>query len=272
MEVGLGTGEISEYGVTASIRILKKITIRLGTGFYATRVILKNIGCLKKMNLNNITATVLVKNESYFIKSVLAPLKKYLFEVIVFDTGSEDDTAKIAEDMGCIVVRKGVSTPKQLCHYRTEMGGMTATDWVFICDGDELYTDWTFEKIAKTDMPDGKQLGFTLMVSVDYKDGEFWTLNDPFSRTAIYPRDTTFSGDYPFEIPSLFGDSSKYFYFDVPTGYHLHRLVRSPYDEKVYLRNKKRFLFSMQEHPNMKFVETVQLPLVKHNPYTRGEI
>ena len=214
------------------------------------------------MNLNELTAHVMVKNEVYYIESVLTPLVKHLKEVIIFDTGSNDGTPEIAEKMGCRVIRKQCKSPQEVGLARQEMCDLTETYWCFQCDGDELYHSETFEQLAKQEMPDDKKLGFTPMVSVDWQDGSYWLLNDPFSRTAIFPKETRWKGVYPFEVPHWFDIPACFHYFDVTPGYHLHRLDRSPLDHKVFMRKDKQKLFSLQEHPNLQYVKRVVLPLV----------
>src|SRR3990170_2851109 len=200
------------------------------------------------MNLNELTAHVLCKNEINFIESVLTPLVKHFKEVLVMDTGSEDSTPELAEKMGCRVIRRQCKSPREVGRARQEMCDLTETYWCFLADGDELYEDSTFEQLAEQDMPDGKFLGFTPMVSVDWKDGSYWLLNDPFSRTAVFPKNTKWKGAYPFEVPNWFDIPDCFHYFDVCPGYHLHRLDRSPLDNKVFMRKDKQKLFSLQEH------------------------
>jgi glycosyltransferase involved in cell wall biosynthesis len=214
------------------------------------------------VNLSEITANVLVKNEIYFIESVLTPLVKHLKEVIVFDTGSDDGTTLVAEKMGCRVIRRNAKSPAEVSNARQEMCSLTNTPWIFLCDGDELYEDSTFEQLKEQEMPDGKKLGFTPMVSVDWKDGSYWLLNDNFSRTAIYPKETRWKGTYPFEVPHWFDIPACFHYFNVDYAYHLHRLDRSPLDAKVFMRKDKQYLFSLQENPNLKYIKPIKLPLV----------
>lgn len=218
------------------------------------------------MNLQDITGHVLAKNEIFFIESVLTPLLNNLNEVIVFDTGSNDGTPELAEKMGCRVIRRNCKSAAEVGHARQEMCDMTTTSWCYLADGDELWHDETFEQLAQQEMPDGKKLGFTPMCSVDWKDGDYWLLNDPFSRTAIFPRETKWRAAYPFEIPNWFDIPACFHYFDVTPGYHLHRLDRSPLDHEVFMRKDKQKLFSLNEKPDLQYVRKVKLPLV-HDPH-----
>jgi glycosyltransferase involved in cell wall biosynthesis len=224
------------------------------------------------MNLNDITALVMVKNESFFIGHVLSPLVRRLAGVIFFDTGSQDGTPEIAESLGIQVYRKGDSSPEALGKYRTEMCNLCPTPWNLIVDGDELYEDEMFDDIAEYEVPPGKIVGFTSMCSVDFVDGQYVLLQDMFSRLALHPKGTIYQGEYPFESPGSFADPSNFFY--VPTrkhAYHLHRLVRSPLDEKVFMRKDKQFTFSLQ-NVTVPIAGPVTLPFDArfHDPFAQS--
>lgn len=222
------------------------------------------------MNLKEVTACVLVKNEEYFIRHVLSPLIKTMGEVLVFDTGSTDRTVEFARSIGATVVEKGQSDEYQVGGYRNEMNRMAKNPWTMIVDGDELYSVETLLEIEKYDIPEGKQLGFTRMCSVDWKEPHGYVLiADMFNRVAFHPRTATYKGVYPFESPHLFDEPNKFFY--VPTegfAFHLHRLNRSPKDDEVYLRKDKQFKYSMQD-AQLPIVGPVVLPLDPNypNPY-----
>ena len=206
------------------------------------------------MNLEDITVHVLAKNESYYIRPVLAPLLKHFQRVIVFDTGSTDGTAEIAEESGAEVHRKGNMTPSGLGTLRTEMCKITKTHWVFLADSDELYNDEVFVLLEQQEMPTGKRLGFTEGQSLDVIDGKLVLMADRYNRAAIYPKETVYIGAYPFESPVQFGDPKTFHYFSpIGTFYHLHRLNRSPLDKEVYMRKRKQKLYSMQ---------SVKIPIV----------
>ena len=95
----------------------------------------------------SLTVHCLVKNEEVFViqavESVIASAEK----VMIFDTGSTDETwAKIQ----ALVVRypekvkavqKGPCTPAQHTQLRQEMVNQTTSDWFMIVDGDEIWTE-----------------------------------------------------------------------------------------------------------------------------------
>jgi glycosyltransferase involved in cell wall biosynthesis len=218
------------------------------------------------MDLRDITACVLVKNEAHFIAHVVSPLLKKLGAVLVFDTGSEDGTPDICEGMGCKVVRKNPQSQDELGSYRTEMNAMAETPWTMIVDGDELNPVELLDDIAKHEVLPGKIVGFTPMISVDFVDGQYVMMDDKFSRLALHPRGTIYKGDYPFESPVTFADPGNFFYIQSPhMAYHLHRLNRSPLDDRVFMRKDKQFLYSLQEKV-LPVIGPVALPLDPNYP------
>lgn len=218
------------------------------------------------MNLRDVTALVLVKNEEHFIGHVLTPLVKRLAEVIVFDTGSDDRTVAICHELGATVIEKGESNEQQIGAYRTEMCALAETNWTMIVDGDELYYEDMFDEIAKYVVPEGKLLGFTRMCSVDYVDGHYAQIDDLFNRVAFHPRGTIYTREYPFEGPTLFDHPETFFY--IPTTHfalHLHRLIRSPRDGHVYLRKHKQFKYGLIDKV-LPVVGPIDLPLNPNFP------
>ena len=66
---------------------------------------LKTKGCLILSGKNmSISAIIPAYNEEKTIKSIVRQVKEYVDEVIVVDDGSSDNTAKIAEDEGAIII------------------------------------------------------------------------------------------------------------------------------------------------------------------------
>jgi glycosyltransferase involved in cell wall biosynthesis len=94
-----------------------------------------------------ITAHCLVKNEEmyfwYSVKSVI----DYVDKVLIFDTGSKDNTPKIALELLQEYPDKITYYKKEECDfikqnaYKQEMLEMTTTDWFMILDGDEVWTE-----------------------------------------------------------------------------------------------------------------------------------
>ncbi len=100
------------------------------------------------MSNNHITAHILVKNEDQWVWFALQSILPYADHILVTDTGSTDKTIEII---------KSISSPKiefqtvyakssaDITSIRTDQLNRTKTDWIWIVDGDEVYTD----KLAK---------------------------------------------------------------------------------------------------------------------------
>jgi|GEM_PF-1192190 len=213
----------------------------------------------------NALPIVLVRNEAYWIEAVLRPLAHVFGTVIVGDTGSTDQTCALAAAVpGVELIEFGELHPQTLGQARHALGHRVAElgyPLAFQVDGDELYNVTTLRWLQAQTLPGPRVLGFTTLCSLDADaEGRLWELADVFSRAAVFPAICPWQGEYPFEWPSIFADRQTYHYFTLPPGYryhglHLHRLVRSPHDARVYRRNEKRLQFAMQERTVARTVE-----------------
>lgn len=107
----------------------------------------------------SITAHCMVKNEQVYMRYVLQSVIDYVDRIIVFDTGSSDDTPKIVNEFVRKYPGKVELYIKPPCDwashiaYRMEFLEMTKTDWFMILDGDEVWSkrtmDEAFEIIEK---------------------------------------------------------------------------------------------------------------------------
>lgn len=203
---------------------------------------------------------LLVRNEEYWIGPVLSPLLVTFGLALVADTGSSDDTVAIARKAGAEVLELGELSPQELGQARRHLGKLAARRgcrWIFQVDGDELYHPSTLRHITSQPIPQERIAGFTSMLTVDgdYQGDKLlalYELDDLFSRLALIPATCKWNGEYPFEAPAVFAEPEAYFYFNLPQGFryhaiHLHRLIRSPHDSEVFLRQQKRFQFAMQD-------------------------
>lgn len=213
---------------------------------------------------------LLIRNEEWIIGPVLEAATAAFGWALVGDTGSTDATLEIARAVHWArVVALGNLSPRDLGQARgllARIGREMGATWGLQIDGDELYDIEQLKEIARIPIPGGKRAGFTKLVTIDYDEatGEFWELNDVFSRLALFPLSDRWIGEYPFEYPESFDDRDAHFYYTIADGavhgIHLHRLRRSPRDSDVYLREQKRFQFAMQEKPQVTRVRPLRAP------------
>lgn len=97
--------------------------------------------------MSSITAHCLVKNEENFVGYALKSVINFVDSVIVFDTGSTDQTVEIVKELAkahphkIIFEEKGPCDKTRHTQLRQEMLSKTTTDWFMILDGDEVWTN-----------------------------------------------------------------------------------------------------------------------------------
>lgn len=100
-----------------------------------------------------ITAHCLVKNEENFVGYALRSVVDFVDQIIVFDTGSTDNTVEIIKSIikeypnKIIFEEKGECDKKRHTELRQEMVERTKTPWIMILDGDEVWTKRAMEEV-----------------------------------------------------------------------------------------------------------------------------
>jgi glycosyltransferase involved in cell wall biosynthesis len=93
-----------------------------------------------------VTAQTIVRNDDIFVGYAIQSAIDYVDQVIVFDTGSTDQTANVVEALAArypakiVLERKGPSDKARHTRLRQEMLDRTTTEWFLILDGDEVWT------------------------------------------------------------------------------------------------------------------------------------
>lgn len=99
----------------------------------------------------SITAHVIVKNEEQWIWYAINSVIEYVDKIIIFDTGSTDQTINIIKSIRSPKIKfeeKGLVNPKQLVDLRNEQINKTETDWFMLLDGDEVWPENSIRKIT----------------------------------------------------------------------------------------------------------------------------
>lgn len=93
-----------------------------------------------------LSVIVLTKNEATVIKDCLASIKDLADEIILVDSGSTDDTVKIAKEFGAKIIAAG-GDYANLRNTGLETGG---GEWIFYIDADERLTPELTQEIKAT--------------------------------------------------------------------------------------------------------------------------
>lgn len=95
-----------------------------------------------------ITATILTKNSARRLDEVLSALH-WCDEVLVFDTGSTDDTIKLAQQHANVVVHQLLGAFPGFGRARRHAVALAKHDWILSIDSDEIVTPSLAAEIAE---------------------------------------------------------------------------------------------------------------------------
>lgn len=87
---------------------------------------------------NTISICMIVKNEESVLPRALAHWRQLADELIVVDTGSTDNTVKVAEDLGATVLHYEWSYPGHKGEARNVGLDAATGDWIVVLDADEI--------------------------------------------------------------------------------------------------------------------------------------
>lgn len=104
----------------------------------------------------NLTANMIVKNEEKWVWFAIMSVISYVDQIIIFDTGSTDNTVKIIEDIlqnseyrnKIIFEKKGLVNPIEFTELRQEQLERTKTKWFLVIDGDEIWYGDTIKALV----------------------------------------------------------------------------------------------------------------------------
>lgn len=135
--------------------------------------------------MKKVTAHCLIKNEENWIWYALNSVIDYVDKIIVYDTGSTDNTVKIIKSIKnpkIIFEERGEVDKKQFTDLRQEMLDRTKTDWLIVLDGDEVWPNKSIEVLIKAidKAPESKDaviVGLWLCEGDVFHYNEYWAEN-----------------------------------------------------------------------------------------------
>lgn len=102
---------------------------------------------------------MIVKNEKKFLEQCINSVKSIVDEIIIVDTGSTDNTNKIAKKLGAEVI--DFKWNDDFSAARNESIRHATKDWILVLDADEMTEEGDLAKI-KNAVEDEKVVGFAL--------------------------------------------------------------------------------------------------------------
>ncbi len=181
-------------------------------------------------------------NDAYWLPYVLESLRGRFNRYVIYDAGSEDGTENIidwftsTEDAEFFVRKLPFAIPTIQGCYRNSMLVEAETEWTFMVDGDEVYSQNSLDelqsqfdsRLADLDKPlygvvDRQELDTNLL----HKYSELRTHH------RLYRRNAYFTGNHPGEAPKYKQKEKNEFLFAEVTCYHFHNALRSPLEGSV---------------------------------------
>lgn len=104
-----------------------------------------------------ISVTILTKNSQKYLKEVLKALEQF-DEVLICDTGSEDNTLLIAQEFPNVVIHKRSFIGFGPTH--NIASSLTRNDWILSIDSDEVVTDELAKEIGNLKLDAGHVYSF----------------------------------------------------------------------------------------------------------------
>ena len=194
--------------------------------------------------IEGLTPTILVMNDAWYLPYVLESLKGRFNRYVIYDAGSEDGTENIidwfanTESINAeFFIRKlpFAVPPIQGC-YRNSMLVEAETEWSFMIDGDELYTQEGLDNLAKhwTTAPfDLEEYLYGVVRRQEIGADLTTCYSEIRGHHRLYRRSAYFTGSHPGEAPAFKQNSNNEIRLDDVTCYHFHNALRSPLEGSV---------------------------------------
>lgn len=170
-----------------------------------------------------ISLCMIVKNEAGFLKTCLESVKSIVDEIIVVDTGSDDDTIKIAQSFGAKVIRHKWS--RNFSEARNVSLKHATKDWILVLDADETISKQDLAKI-KEFTEQGECDAYTLIQRNYFKDHKPVTFEVPCAGDK-YVESKKYTGWFPSELVRLFKNKKAFEFQGI-----IHELVEPSIKEK----------------------------------------
>ncbi|MHA2063364.1 MAG: glycosyltransferase [Candidatus Thorarchaeota archaeon] len=200
--------------------------------------------------MNNVVPLVLVMNDAYWLPYVLKSIDGWFNKIVIYDAGSEDGTIDICRwfrdtsTSEVLLEEFPFVPPKAQLAYRNAAIADAQTDYYMLVDGDEIWAERSlvelsnyFEDYRASNKPYGlvNRTEVNADLNTAYSDGTW------LQHHRVYHRTCTWRGTHPGEratIPQK--PKTEHRFPDDVVVYHFHNTLRSPLEDKVPSRVKRK--------------------------------
>lgn len=238
------------------------------------------------INKKTIWGNCLVRNEERWIWYALMSVIDFFDRILVWDTGSTDNTVEIINSIKSPKIEfkeYGSVTKESYPQARQAMLERTKADWMFLIDGDEIWTDIAIKRVRDTIQQKGDKIESIVVKTINFVGDVYHYQEEAAGQYQIAGR----KGHYnlramSMKIPGLHavGEHGKQGYFDeddkpiqerdpqnilfLPVSYfhatHLPRSSAINKEREVPLRLKKRkYELGLPLPENTKYPEVFSL-------------
>lgn len=166
---------------------------------------------------------MIVKDEADFLKSCVDSVKSIIDEIIIVDTGSKDDTIKIAESFGVKVIEhKWVNNFSEARNVSLKHA---TKDWILVLDADEKISSSNLKEIKK--LIENDEVSAYSLIQRNYFQNRKPTSIEVSSKEDTYSESKSYDGWFPSRLVRLFKNNKEYYF----TGM-IHELVEQSIEIK----------------------------------------
>lgn len=188
----------------------------------------------------------MVKNEEIYVKRAIESVLPFVRQVIVYDTGSTDNTIKEIKSIRSnkiLLFKSNHIDANGLTSIRNKMISQTKTEWFMIVDGDEIYDESSLLSLLFYLPYATTEIKRIVVERKNLLSSCFGLLDSYQYLGRIYrTKHVMFIGAYPNENPIIKNESKKshkVFETIKPMIYHYHSFIRSTVVNENKLGNKK---------------------------------
>jgi len=204
------------------------------------------------MRQPDLVPLILVKNDEYWLPYVLESVRGWFDRYVIYDIGSTDRTREIIDWFVDEEEKKSDFFVRYLPHVepvvqgalRNSMIAEARSDWYYILDADELYTDPGLGSLhLSLDQFKGQDdilYGIVPRIEVSDSLEEAWGGDLTLSHHRLYHRTAIFDGPHPGEWPFYKQREDRCQWISGAECYHFHNTERSTKDNEVPKRLSRR--------------------------------
>lgn len=223
-----------------------------------------------------VTPALMVKNEEIWLYSVLHDVCEMFERVIVLDTGSTDRTKTIANifDNVELLTEDFGGDAFQIGNGRNLLRRKVQTHWMFLIDGDEIWTHPQLEKLLNSTIPDDIEVCMAGSHNIQDVDGRlFKRTHDVANKDILMSPNIQWTRmDYPFESYGL-GDNlsmERVHYFPAHEVFCWHmRHTRRSFDDNGAFFRKEKYNYFKYDGPFEQLPRGWLTNVSIENPYFR---